>query len=146
MLGCPVLTCGTARLWFNWAPPHHSLISYESLLFLIPFCAWKYNISDITCTFHSEKQWSVFTWRILIIVCDLPLGPTFPRRKQGWGDFPGGPVVRTSASSAGGVGSIPRQGAKIPHALQSKNQNIKQKQYCNKFKKDFKNAPHEVKS
>ena len=54
-------------------------------------------------------------------------------------------MVRTSASSAGGVGSIPRQGAKIPHALQSKNQNIKQKQYCNKFKKDFKNDPHQKK-
>ena len=144
MPGCPVLSCGTACLWLNWALPHHSLISYESLLFLILFCAWKYNISDITCTFHSEKQWVVFTWRILIIVCDLPLGPIFPCRKQEWGDCPGGLVVKTPPSSS--VGSIPSQGAKIPHALRSKNQNIKQKQYCNKFKKDFKNAPHEVKS
>ena len=29
---------------------------------------------------------------------------------------------------------------KIPHALWLKNQNIKQKQYCNKFNKDFKKA------
>ena len=28
-------------------------------------------------------------------------------------DFPGGPVVKTSLSNAGGVGSIPGQGAKI---------------------------------
>ena len=35
------------------------------------------------------------------------------------------------------------QGNKIPHALWSENQNIKQKQYCNKFKKDFKNGPHQ---
>ena len=31
-------------------------------------------------------------------------------------DFPGGPVVKTSPSDAGGVGSISGQGAKIPHA------------------------------
>ena len=53
-------------------------------------------------------------------------------------DFPGGPVVKTSPSNAEGAGSIPDQGAKIPHASWPKNQNIKQKQYCNKFHKDFK--------
>ena len=31
-------------------------------------------------------------------------------------DFPGGPVVKTLPSSAGGVGLIPGQGAKIPQA------------------------------
>ena len=35
------------------------------------------------------------------------------------------------------------QGAKIPHALGPKNQNIKQKQCSNKFSKDFKNGPHQ---
>ena len=44
-------------------------------------------------------------------------------------DFSGGSVVKTSPSSAGGAGSIPGQGAKIPHAAGPKNQNIKQKQY-----------------
>ena len=53
-------------------------------------------------------------------------------------DFPGGPVVKTSPSNAGGAGSIPGWGAKIPYASGPKNQNIKQKQYCNKFNKDFK--------
>lgn len=43
----------------------------------------------------------------------------------------------------GGVGSIPDSGPKIPHALQSKNQNIKQKLYYNKFSKDLKNGPHQ---
>ena len=33
------------------------------------------------------------------------------------------------------------QGAKTPHALGPKNQSIKQKQYGNKFNKDFKNGP-----
>ena len=55
-------------------------------------------------------------------------------------DFPGSPVVKTSSSNAGGAGSIPGQGAKIPHASGPKNQNIKQKQYCNKFSKDFENV------
>ena len=61
------------------------------------------------------------------------------------GDVPGGPVVGTSPSSAGGVRSIPGRGAKIPHASRPKNQNIKQKQYCNKFNKNFKNGPHQKK-
>ena len=55
-------------------------------------------------------------------------------------DFPGGPVVGTSPSNAERAGSIPGQGNKIPHASwQNKiKQNIKQKQYCNKFNKVFK--------
>ena len=57
-------------------------------------------------------------------------------------DFPGSPVVKTLPSNAGGVGSIPGQGANIPHASGPKNQNIKQKQYCNNFNKDIKNSPH----
>ena len=62
-------------------------------------------------------------------------------RTSKW-DFPGGPVVKTLPSNAGGVGSIPGWEAKIPHASGPKNQTIKQKQYCNKFNKDFKNGPH----
>ena len=31
-------------------------------------------------------------------------------------DFPGGPVVKTLLSNAGGAGSIPGWGAKTPHA------------------------------
>ena len=50
-------------------------------------------------------------------------------------------MVKTSPSKAAGVGSITGQGAKTPHASRPKNQNIKQKQYCNKFNKDFKNSP-----
>ena len=59
-----------------------------------------------------------------------------------WRDFPGSPVVRILPSNAEGESSIPGQGAKILYASQPKNQNIKQKQYCNKFNKDFKNGPH----
>ena len=45
-------------------------------------------------------------------------------------------------SNAGDVGRIPGREAKTPHALWPKKQNIKQKQYCNTFNKDFKNDPH----
>ena len=62
------------------------------------------------------------------------------------GDFPGDPVVKTSPSNAGGASFIPGQRAKILHDWQPKNQNIKQKQYCNKFNKDFKNCPHQNKN
>ena len=60
-------------------------------------------------------------------------------------DFPGGPVVGTLPSNAGGAAPIPGQGVGIPHASCPKNQNIKQKQYCNKFNKDLKNGPHQKK-
>ena len=50
--------------------------------------------------------------------------------------------LKLHLSMQGGEGSIPGQGVKIPHALGPKSQNIKQKQYCNKFNKDFKNGPH----
>ena len=51
-------------------------------------------------------------------------------------------MVKTLPSNIGGAGSIPGRGAKIPHASRPKNQNIKQKQYCNRFSKDFKSGPH----
>ena len=41
-------------------------------------------------------------------------------------DFPGGPVVETSPFNAGSMGLISGWGAKIPHALKSKNRNMKQ--------------------
>ena len=56
------------------------------------------------------------------------------------GDVPGGPVVETSSSNPGVAGLIPGWGTKIPHT--SKNQNIKQKEYCNKCSKDIENGPH----
>ena len=55
-------------------------------------------------------------------------------------DFPCGLVVKTSPSNAGDSSSIPGQRARIPHA---KNKNVKQKQYCIKFSKEFKNGPQQ---
>ena len=83
------------------------------------------------------------------------LAPTYPQPvqdKNGWEvstprrwpqvvkswqveDFPGSPVVKTLPSNAVDVGLIPGQEAKIPHASLPKNQNMKQKHYCNKFNK-----------
>ena len=39
-------------------------------------------------------------------------------------DFPGGSVVKTVPSNVRAMGSIPGHGAKIPHALGPRNQNI----------------------
>ena len=49
-------------------------------------------------------------------------------------------MVKTLPSNVGGLGSTPDPGAKSPHA--SKRQNIRQKQCCNEFNKDFKNGSH----
>jgi len=51
-------------------------------------------------------------------------------------------VVKTLPPNTGGTSLIPDWGTKISDALWSKKQNIKQKQYCNKFNKDFLNGPH----
>ena len=64
-------------------------------------------------------------------------------QKEQFKDFPGGLVVKTSPSSTGHVGSVPGRGAKIPQASWTKNQNIAQKQYCNKFNKEFTNGLHQ---
>ena len=48
-------------------------------------------------------------------------------------------MVKTSPSSAGCADSIPGQGTKTPCTSQpKKKEDIKQKQCCNKFSKDFK--------
>ena len=67
---------------------------------------------------------------------------TLKGSKSEKGDFPGHPVVRTSPSIAAGVGSIPGWAAEIAHVSGPKNQNRKQKQYCNKFNNNFKKGPH----
>ena len=48
-------------------------------------------------------------------------------------DLSGNPVIKILPSNAGGMGLIPGQEAKILYNSQPKHQNIKQKQYCNKF-------------
>ena len=45
---------------------------------------------------------------------------------QYYRDFLSEPVVKTLPSNAEGASSIPGWGAKIPHALGPKNQNMKQ--------------------
>ena len=58
-------------------------------------------------------------------------------------------MVKALPSNTGAAGSIPGWEANIPHALWSQNEKKKQtnqRQYCNKFNKDFKNGPHEKNS
>ena len=57
-------------------------------------------------------------------------------------DLPGGPMVKTLPFNAGGAGWTNKG---LSHASWPKYQNIKQKQYCHKFNKDFKNGSHKKK-
>ena len=59
-------------------------------------------------------------------------------QKKGGRDLPGGSGVKTSPSNARSADSIPGCQVKTPHTSQPKNQNVEQKQYWNKFNKDFK--------
>ena len=54
----------------------------------------------------------------------------------------GSPVVKTSPSNAGSVGSILARRLRSHMPCGQTTKNIIQKQYCNKFNKDFKNGPH----
>ena len=54
-------------------------------------------------------------------------------------------MVKTLPSNAWRAGSNPARGAKTPHALWPKNQNVKRKQCCKKFNKDFVSGPHQKK-
>ena len=56
------------------------------------------------------------------------------------GVFPDCLMVKISLFSSG---PIPGPGDKIPQASQPKIQNIKLKQYYNKFNEDFKNGPQQ---
>ena len=47
---------------------------------------------------------------------------TWDKNSIHWG-FPGGPVVKSPPSNAGGSGSIPGGGTKIPHAMGQLNHN-----------------------
>ena len=59
-------------------------------------------------------------------------------------DFPGSPVVKTLLSNAGAQiqSLVGKLRSHMLHGL--KKQNVKRKQYCNKFSKTFKDGPHQT--
>ena len=56
----------------------------------------------------SSKTMDILTLRIYHLLLAVEISNE--------GDFSSSPVVKTSPSNAGGIGSIPGQGTKIPHA------------------------------
>ena len=82
---------------------------------IISFCTFQTTVTEVVISIFSAG------FNISFIINNGPR------------DFPDSPVVKTFPFNARGASSIPGQGAKIPHALQPKSQNIKQKQYCSKF-------------
>ena len=92
-----------------------------------------------------EKYWTK-VYRKSELAKHLSYGESIHIKIGAFRDFPGGPVVETSPSCAGGAGSIPDWGADIQHvSWPKKKQNITQKRYCNILNKDFKNGPHQKK-
>ena len=57
-------------------------------------------------------------------------------------DLPGGPVVKALPSSARDACSVPGWELRSSMPCGQKKQNIKQKQYCNKFNEDLKKKVH----
>ena len=69
-------------------------------------------------------------------LCFTPRLQKFSALKRG---FPGGPMLKTLPSNAEMQVPFLVRELRPPHAWQAKIQNIKQKQYSNRFNKDFKN-------
>ena len=102
----------------------------------------KFYISQFAWTLTKTPEGILFrpTWLVEHLGFDYKVRPVKIVDER---DFP--KVAKALPSSAGVVGLIPGQGAKILHALQLKSQNIKQKQCCNKFNKDFKTLKSHLK-
>ena len=67
------------------------------------------------------------------------------RNKNTARDFTGDPVVKTFPSNAEVQSLVRELRSCMPRGqkkTKKEEQNIKQKQYCNKVKEDFKNDPH----
>ena len=77
----------------------------------------KFSTADINYSWTADP-----TWKSLHVEQDL----TLKMSKLYWWDFPGGPVINTASSNAWEAGSIHGWEAKIPRALQTKKQNMKQ--------------------
>ena len=87
--------------------------------------------------------WQKSTQHCKAIIIQLKINK-FLRYVYSFRDFPGSPMVKTLLSNVGGRGRYDsQQGSEGPTCLVAKNQNTKQKQYCNKFNEDVKNGPHQ---
>ena len=90
-----------ARWVARWA--HYQLATLSlPRLFLFNFSAF-----SIPCKALTRKRYK----ESITVVSNM-----FNTLKCSFRDFPGGPVLMTSPPNARGAGSIPGQGAKIPHA------------------------------
>ena len=70
------------------------------------------------------KQWKQWLTLFFGAPKSLQMVTVAMKLKEHAGDFPDGSVVNILPPNVEGTGSIPGQGAKIPHALRPKNQNI----------------------
>ena len=97
------------------------IFSFFKLLHLSPALAGQVFTSSATWKplifFSSKENSSVFshTQEFGIHSTHVSLLEKHLKKQDKWWESPGGPVVKDPPSSAWGVGSVPGQGAKIPH-------------------------------
>ena len=110
---------------------------------------WKHALAHHSQKKRSSRKSSFEETRTCCLLCTLTPRPG-PHDLQIFASL-SPPVTATFKMQTPGLlgqssshaGPTPGQGAKNPRALGLKRQIIKQKQYCNKFNKDFKNGPHQ---
>ena len=91
----------------------------------LPSC-WEF---EITANLSRGSPPKSTSGDISTIHIDIPVAVKHRIYRKEWTwDFPGGPVVKTLPSTAGGAGSIPGWGTKIPHATQSGQKKEKKKE------------------
>ena len=99
-------------------------------LWRTPFPIW--NQSVVPCSVLTVASWPAYRFlkrQVKSVIFTkyylYKYIPHQPERRKKNRDFRGSPAVKTSPCNAGGVGSIPGQGTKIPHTCKPKNQNIR---------------------
>ena len=128
---CPSTDEWIKEMWYICTMEYYSAIKKNEIM---PFAATRRQIEIIILSEVSQKEKDKY--HLISLVCGYYLNT----ESKIWqnGNVPGSPVVNTSPCMVGGVVSIPGWGTKIPHDLWPKNQNIKQRQYCNNSVKTLK--------
>ena len=111
-------------VWWHTNPMYKGLRRLRELV--MDRETWSAAVHGVTKSRTRLSNWTVLNWNNILSAYQSL-------------DFLGGSVVKTSPYNAGDACFIPGWGTR-PHMLWGQNKNIKQKQYCNKFNKDFKNG------
>ena len=131
------VVCGVAKSQRNWMKVNPWNVQWIVFIKQLGLWAWSPGISIKHYNLASK-----LVFRVVMILSIRKIGGTgFYLKYLRWCDldFPGGPVGKdfTFQWKECRLDSLVGE-LKMSCALQPKSQNIKQKQYCNKFSRDFK--------